>query len=52
MDAVKHLTSYKGDGIKIQEKGGGLLSKLDIGGDYLDAHCSPECGLVRFYADV
>lgn len=50
MEAVKHVTSYHGDGIKIQE-GGGVLSALDLGGTYLDAYACPECSLVRFYAD-
>ena len=50
MEAVEHVTSYSGDGIKIQD-GGGVLSALDLDGTYLAAYACPECGLVRFYAD-
>ncbi|WP_157972742.1 hypothetical protein [Haloprofundus halophilus] len=51
MEGVNHETTYNGDGIRV-DSGGGILGALDLKGSYVDAMLCPDCGLVRFYADV
>lgn len=51
MEATEYKTTYKGDGIRIGTDGGILGNLLQLG-KYADAYVCPECGLIRFYADL
>ncbi|MFP8957526.1 hypothetical protein ACLI4Y_12410 [Natrialbaceae archaeon A-CW3] len=53
---MEATTVRSSDGFSLQIDTGkrdGLLGKLGVGGTAsVDAICCPECGLVRFYADL
>ena len=51
MQETEHMTSYQGDGIRI-ETSGGILGALNLRGGYLTCYICPDCGLARFYADT
>lgn len=52
METTEHKTTYKGDGIRIDTDGGVLGNLLQLKGKYVNAYVCPECGLIRFYADL
>ena len=52
MEATEHKTTYKGDGIRIDTDGGILGNLLQLRGKYANAYVCPDCGLIRFYADL
>lgn len=50
LEAVDHMTTYSGDGVRI-ETDGGILGALNLRGSYAQAYVCESCGLIRFYAE-